>query len=168
MKKLFFLTFVFFFSCLYAQYKIGYIDSETILAKLPEAQEAQKRIEMLIADYQKQLAEMEREWKSKYDDYEKRKLIMSPQLRQETERQLIEMEKKINDFRQEKFGANGELFQKQQEIMKPIHNKIFNAIKEYAEAEKYDFIFDRSGDLIFLYVKPEHDLTNIILEKLFK
>jgi len=93
---------------------------------------------------------------------------MSPQLRQETEKQLIELEKKINDFRQDKFGANGELFQKQQEIMKPIHNKIFNAIKEYAETEKYDFIFDRSGDLIFLYVKPDHDLTNKILEKLFR
>ena len=58
------------------------------------------------------------------------------------------------------------LFKKQEELMKPIHNQIFNIIQEIAKQDGYDFVFDRSGDLIFLYAKEEHDLTNKVLSKL--
>jgi outer membrane protein len=76
------------------------------------------------------------------------------------------MENKISDLRQKKFGVQGELFQKQEELMKPIHNMIFNAIQDVAEENDYDFIFDRSGDILFLYSKPQYDVTNLVLEKL--
>ena len=74
--------------------------------------------------------------------------------------------KRITDYSEKKFGTNGELFQKQDELMKPVQNKIFNAIQDIAKDEDLDFVFDRSGDVIFLYAKEQYDITNKVLDKL--
>ncbi|MGE5353871.1 MAG: OmpH family outer membrane protein, partial [Acidobacteriota bacterium] len=68
--------------------------------------------------------------------------------------------------RQKKFGTNGELFQKQDELMKPIQNRVFDSIKKVAEEQDLDFVFDRSGDVLFLYAKEKYDITNLVLQKL--
>jgi outer membrane protein len=166
MKKLAIVLFALSFLSINAQLKIGYIDSDTIMEQLPEAQDAQKKIDAQIQEWQEELNKLEREWKSMYDDYERRKLSMSEQRRAEVERELVAAEDKISAFRQEKFGVEGELFKKQEEVMKPVQNKVFNAIQEVAEEEELDFVFDRSGDIIFLYAKDEYDITNLVLEKL--
>jgi len=146
--------------------KIGYVDSDTIMDKLPDAQDAQQKLDLTIKEWQQELNELEKEWKDKYDDYEKRKLIMSDQTRAEVESELVKLEERMNDYRQKKFGVNGELFQKQDEVMKPIQNRVFDAIKRVAEEEDFDFVFDRSGDVMFLYAKQQYDITNLVLEKL--
>jgi outer membrane protein len=132
------------------------------MENLPDAQE----LDALIQEWQSELNTKESEWKSKYDDYEKRKLIMTDQTRAELEQELIKLEQEIGEFREKKFGTNGELFQKQDELMKPVQNRIFTAIEETAQEEDYDYVFDRSGDIMLLYAKEEHDLTSRILEKL--
>jgi len=163
---------ILFFSILFigntvnAQLKIGYVDSESIMKQLPDAQDAQKKIDAFIQEWQEEIAKMQAEWKKQYKEYENRKLIMSNQKRAEVEKELVALEDRIQEFKQKKFGVNGELFQKQEELMKPIQNKIFNAIKEVAEENDLDFVFDRSGDLIFLYAKEEYDITSLVLEKL--
>lgn len=166
MKKSFLILILFASISANAQLKIGYVDSDTIMEQYIDAQDAQKKLDALVAEWQEQLSKMDKEFKAKYDDYEKRKLIMSEQKRVDTERELVKMEDNIAKFRQDKFGANGELFKKQDEIMKPIQNKIFNVIQDYAKKEGYDFIFDRSGDILFLFAKDEYDLTKIIVDKL--
>ncbi len=168
MRKYFFIlaAFLLFNGLTNAQPKIGYVDSDTIMDKLPDAQDAQAKLDAMIKEWQTELNKLESQWKEKYDDYEKRKLIMSDQTRAESEGELVKMEEKMNDYRQKKFGANGELFQKQEEVMKPIQNRVFDAIKKVAEEENLDFVFDRSGDILFLYAKPEYDITNLVLEKL--
>ncbi len=169
MNKIFFVLIVFFFSSfssINAQLKIGFVDSDTIMDKFPDAQDARQKLDALIQDWQAELAKLENNWKTKYDDYEKRKLIMSDQIRAETESELIRLEKQIADYRDKKFGANGELFQKQDEIMKPVQNKVFNAIKDVAKEKDFDFIFDRSGDVMLLFAKEEHDVTALVLAKL--
>lgn len=166
MKKLAIFLFALSFISVNAQLKIGYVDSDTIMEQLPEAQDAQKKIDAQIQEWQEELNKLDREWKSMYDDYERRKLSMSDQRRAEVERELVTAEEKISKYRQEKFGVNGELFKKQEEVMKPVQNKVFNAIKDVAEDEELDFVFDRSGDIIFLYAKDEYDITNLVLEKL--
>ena len=166
MKKLAIFLFALSFISVNAQLKIGYVDSDTIMEQLPEAQDAQKKIDAQIQEWQEELNKLDREWKSMYDDYERRKLSMSDQRRAEVERELVTAEEKISKYRQEKFGVNGELFKKQEEVIKPVQNKVFNAIKDVAEDEELDFVFDRSGDIIFLYAKDEYDITNLVLEKL--
>ena len=150
----------------FGQLKIGYVDSDTIMDKLPDAQDARQKLDALVQDWQTELTKLENDWKAKYDDYEKRKLIMTDQIRAELEAELVKLEKQISEYREKKFGTNGELFQKQDEIMKPVQNKVFTAIKEVALEEELDFVFDRSGDIMLLYAKEEHDLTSKVLEKL--
>jgi len=160
-------VFIFFSSVsLLAQLKIGYVDSDSIMDNLPDVQDTRQKLDALIRDWQNELKGMETEYKKKKDDFDKRNLIMTDQTRTDAQKDLAELEKKLSDFRDKKFGPGGELFQKQDELMKPVQNKIFNAIQEIADEENLDFVFDRSGDIMLLYAKDEYDITAKVLEKL--
>jgi outer membrane protein len=168
-KTLFILPLLFIFSSsLIAQLKIGYVDSDSIMDNLPDFQDARQKLDALIRDWQTEIRNMENEYKKKKDDLDKRNLIMTDQTRSEAQKELNELENKISTFRDKKFGANGELFQKQDELMKPSQNRVFNAIQAIAAEEDLDFVFDRSGDIMFLYAKPEYDITAMVIEKLKK
>jgi outer membrane protein len=167
MKRIIILALIFLFTGLAsAQLKIGYIDSDAIMDQLPDAQDARKRLDGMIQEWQNELNKLEKDWKTKYDDYERRKLILTDASRAELEGELIKLEQQIADYREKKFGTNGELFQKQDEIMKPIQNKVFTVIKTVAQEENLDFVFDRSGDIMLLYAKEEYDMTAKVLERL--
>jgi outer membrane protein len=169
MKKLLYITSIFFLfntSIVIAQLKIGYVDSDTIMDNAPDVQDARQKLDAFIREWQTELKKLETDYKAKKDDLEKRSLIMTDQTRIEAEKELAELDKGISDFRDKKFGPKGELFQKQDELMKPLQNKIFNIIQELAEEEELDFIFDRSGDIMLLYAKPDYDLTAQVIERL--
>ncbi len=168
MKIKIILTFLILFVAISAngQLKIGFVDSDTILKKMPDAVDAKTKLDATIAEWNEELRKLEQQLKDKKEDFEKRKLIMSEQTRTDYEKEIINLDKQIVEYKQKKFGVNGELFKKQEELMKPVQNRIFNAIQEVAKEKELDLIFDRSGDIIFLFAKPEYDLTNIVLEKL--
>jgi outer membrane protein len=166
MKKLIILSALFFVCPIFAQVKIGYINSEAIMKQLPEAQDAQRKLDNLVQEWQAELRKLESEWKQKYDAYDRDKLIMSDQTRAEKEKELVDLENRIMQYREQKFGQNGELFQKQEEFMKPIQNKIFNALEKIAKDEGYDFVFDKSGEILLLYANEKYDLTNKVLQAL--
>ena len=162
----FLVTFLMLSSFSFAQLKIGYVDSDTILDNSPDMQEVRQKIDGMIQEWQTELRKMESDLKAAQDDYDKRKLIMTEETSADALAQIRKQEKEIGDYREKKFGANGELFQKQDELMKPIQNKILNIIKDLAEEEELDYVFDRSGDIMFLYAKPDYDLTSKVIEKL--
>lgn len=151
---------------LYSQAKIGWISSQAIMDKLPEAQEAQRQLDALVADWQNELSMMQAEWKKKFDDYDKKKLILTDEGRAAAERELMELDRKIADFRTKKFGQNGELFQKQNDLMKPVQDKVFKAIQDIAKEEGYDYVLDKSGQVLLMYTNEKFDLTAKVLEKL--
>ena len=168
--KLTFISLIITFSLLssfsFAQLKIGYVDSDTIMDNSPDMQDARQKIDALIQEWQTEIRKMENELNAKQDDYDKRKLIMTEQTSEDALAEIAKMKKDIADYRDKKFGANGELFQKQDELMKPIQNKVFNIIQEIATDEELDFVFDRSGDILFLYAKPDYDITSKVIDKL--
>ncbi|MDR3668642.1 MAG: OmpH family outer membrane protein [Ignavibacteriaceae bacterium] len=169
MKRIFFSGLLFIIALpviSYGQMKIGYVDSDAIMDKLPDAQDAKQKLDVLVQEWQGELNKIENTWKTKYDDYEKRKLIMTDQSRAELEAELVKLEKQISEYREKKFGTNGEMFQKQDELMKPVQNKVFSAIKEVALEEDYDYVFDKSGDILLLYAKDKYDITMKVLNKL--
>ncbi len=155
-----------FASLCQAQQKIAWINSSAIMEKLPEAQDAQRQIDNLVADWQGELAKMQNEWQKKYEEYDKKKLILTDQLRAQTEKELQDLDKKIADYRTKKFGQNGELFNKQNELMKPVQNKVFKVVQDIAKEDDYDYIFDKSADIILMYSKDKFDLTSKVLERL--
>jgi outer membrane protein len=149
-----------------AQLKIGYVDSDTIMDNFPDVQDARQKLDALIQEWQAELKKLESDLKAKQDDYEKRKLIMTEQTSTDAMADITKLQKEIADYRDKKFGASGELFQKQNELMKPLQNKVFTIIQEVATEEDLDFVFDRSGDILFLYAKSEYDLTAKVIERL--
>ncbi len=149
-----------------AQSKIGHINSEAIMQTLPEAVDAQKTLDQLVSQWEGELQKMQAEWKRKFDDYDTRKLILTDQVRADAERELRELDQSIADYRNKKFGQNGELFQKQNEIMKPIQNKIFKVLEEIAKEENYDYVFDKSGEILLLYANEKNDLTQKVIARM--
>jgi outer membrane protein len=149
-----------------AQSKIGHINSEAIMQTLPEAVDAQKTLDQLVSQWEGELQKMQAEWKRKFDDYDKRKLILTDQARADAERELRELDQSIADYRNKKFGQNGELFQKQNDVMKPIQNKIFKVLEEIAKDEGYDYVFDKSGEILLLYANEKNDLTQKVISRM--
>ena len=137
----------------FGQLKIGYVDSDTILKKMPDAIDAKTKLDATIAEWNEELRKLEQLLKDKKEDFEKRKLIMSEQTRIDLEKEILALDKQIVEYKQKKFGVNGELFKKQEELMKPVQNRVFNAIQEVAKEKELDYIFDRSGDIIFIFLK---------------
>ncbi len=155
-----------FSSMAFSQLKIGYVDSKTIMEKLPEAQDAKQKLNQFIEDWKSELNKMKAERNTKQEDYDRRKLIMTEQTRTKLEAEIKKLDKDIDNYREKKFGTNGELFQKQEELMKPVQNKIFNAIQDIAKDQDLDFVFDRSGDIMLLYAKDKYDITQDVLDRL--
>jgi len=151
---------------IFAQSQIGYVNSDAILESLPDAQDAQKKIDASIQEWKEEIQKMERELDTQTKDFDKRKLIMSDNKRTPIEKELAKLEADIAKYRENKFGYKGELYSQQEEVMKPIQNRIFTAIEEVAEDEELDFVFDKSGNIMFLYAKDEYDITSLVLEKL--
>jgi outer membrane protein len=149
-----------------AQMKIAYFNSDAIMKQLPDAQDAQKQLDQLVADWQQELNKTQDEWKKKFDEYDKRKLIMTEQRRADAERELREMDQKIVDYRTQKFGQNGELFNKQNELMKPVQDRVFKAVQDVAREDGYDYVFDKSGDILLMYANEKYDLTPKVFTKL--
>ncbi|HSQ75178.1 MAG TPA: OmpH family outer membrane protein [Bacteroidota bacterium] len=149
-----------------AQTKIGHINSESIMQTLPEAIDAQKSLDALVSQWETELQKLQADWKRKFDDYDKKKLILTDQARAEQEKELRDLDQAVADFRNKKFGQNGELFQKQNDVMKPIQNKIFKVLDEIAKEDGYDYIFDRSGEILLLYANEKKDLTAQVIQRM--
>jgi outer membrane protein len=149
-----------------SQQKIGHINSEQIMQALPEAQDAQKSLDNLVSQWEGELQKMQADWKKKFDEYDKKKLILTDQARADQEKELRQMEQNIADYRNKKFGQNGELFQKQNEVMKPIQNKIFSVLEDIAKEDGYDYVFDKSGEILLLYTNDKYDLTQKVLQRM--
>jgi outer membrane protein len=149
-----------------AQMKIGHINSEAVMQALPEAADAQKSLDALVAQWESELQKMQAEWKRRFDEYDKRKLILTDQARADQERELRELDQRIVDYRNKKFGQNGDLFQKQNEVMKPLQNKMFKVLEDIAKDDGYDYIFDRSGEVLLLFASDKHDLTEKVIARM--
>jgi outer membrane protein len=136
------------------------------MKQLPDAQDAQRQLDKLVADWQADLSKMQEEWKQKFDEYDKRKLIMTDKRRADAEKELRDLDQKIVEYRNQKFGQNGDLFNKQNELMKPVQDRIFKAVQDVAKEDGYDYVFDKSSDILLMYTNEKYDLTQKILAKL--
>ena len=143
----------------YSQTKVGYIDSKKIVDNMQEAKDAKQKLDNLVQEWQKQLTDLQDSLKRTKDDFEKKKLILSEQLKQQYEKSIKDLETNVSNFKVQKFGEGGEYFQKQIEFMKPVQDRIFKAIETVAKKDDYDYIFDRNSDLLLLYVNEKYDVT---------
>jgi outer membrane protein len=149
-----------------SQQKIGYVDSKIILENLQDAKDAQTNLDAAVTKWKTELQGLSDSLALTKDDYEKKKLILTEKVRQQKEEEIKALEKKIADFRLQKFGESGEYFQKQNELMKPVQDRVFKAIQDVSREGGYDFVFDRSSQIMLLYMNDKYDLTQKVIKKL--
>jgi len=152
------------FSITFAQQKIGYIDSEKIFAELPEYQDALKKLETRSLGWKQNIENKKKSLDSLFQDYQSKEILYTDDIKKEKQQIIIEKEKEISAYQNQIFGVNGEYFSEQSKLMKPVQTKIFNALKMIASEEDYDFIFDRSSEVMLLYTNSEFNLTQKVLD----
>lgn len=150
-----------------AALKIGYVDSEVILAQYPEAIKAKSDLDGLVAKWKKDVDSMTTELQKSYADYQKQAQTMKQDAVQKLQQSLAEKDQKIQQYRDQKFSQpNGEYFQRQDQVMKPVKEKIFKAIDEISKEEGMQFVFDKAGDVVLLHADPQFDITYKVLDRL--
>ncbi len=167
-KFLFAAVLIFLTTGLYAQsaVKLGYVDSQVILTQFSEAIKAQGELDALTNRWSAQVDSMTVAYQQALADYQKQANTMPEEQKLEQQKKLIAQEQTIMDFRRQKFGQNGEIYQRQEQIFDPVKKKIYAAIEQVAKAEGMQFVFDKSGDIILLYADSAFDITFQVLDKL--
>ena len=122
--------------------------------------------QLIISLWQSDLKVLQDSLKLIKEDFEKKKLILTDQLKQQTEKKIGELETAVNNFKIQKFGETGEYFLKQTEFMKPVQDRIFKAIETVAKDGSFDYVFDRSSDILLLYVNENYDLTAKVIKEI--
>jgi outer membrane protein len=150
----------------FAQQKIGWVDTQEIMKQLPDAVEAQGKLDALVTQWQGEINKLQTQLQQKSDDYQKRRLILTDEARVQKENELSDLQKKIVDMRNQRFGQNGDLYQEQNTIMRPVQERIVRAIQDVAKAGDYDYIFDKSGQVLLMYSNDKYDVTQQVLDKL--
>jgi len=165
--RLLFISLILFSSAeLFSQAKIGYVDSKVIIESMQDARDAQANLDNVVQQWKKELQQISDSLAIMKEDYEKKKLILTENIRKKKEDEIAALAKKIDDYKQAKFGENGDYFLKQNELMKPVQDKVFKAIQDVAKEGNYDFVFDRNSDIILLYMNEKYDLTQKVIKKI--
>ena len=152
------------FSAAIAQ-KYAYVDTEYILDNIPEYKDAQNQLDELAEDYQKEIKEAYAELDRMYKNFQAEAVLMPDDIKKKKEEELLAKEIEVKELQRQRFGQDGDLFLKREELVKPIQEKIFNAIEEIATDKNYAFVFDKAGSLTILYVNAKYDISDDILDK---
>ena len=163
-KKLFLLIVILMTSIgTYAQ-KFAYVDSDYILSKMTEFVQAEEKIDDFSKEWQSEIELAYEEVEQMYRDYQSEQVLLTSEMKTKREEAIIEKEKSVQSLQQKYFGNNGDLYKKRQDLIKPIQDRISDAVQQLAASNKYSIIFDASSDLIMLYSNPDLDKSDKILE----
>ena len=128
--------------------KFAFVDSEYILGKMPEYKAAQKRLDDMSSDWQKEIDKRLTEIDKMFKDYQAEQVVLTQDQQQKKQQEIVDKEKSLKDFQKSKFGQGGELEKKKQELIKPLQDKIFDAVQKEAKERGFDFIFDKNGEMV--------------------
>jgi outer membrane protein len=145
--------------------KYAFVDSDYILNNIPEYQDALDILDEFSIEWQQEIEEKFAEVDKLYKDYQAEAVLLPEDMKQQRENEIIQREKEAKDLQKKRFGREGDLFQKRQELIQPIQEKIYNAIEEIAISQNYAFVFDKAGSLSILFAKPRFDISDDVLDE---
>lgn len=148
------------------QQKIGYVNTDTILNEIPEYQGIQQQLRVVSEQWMVELEQIQQEIDRLKEDFEAKEILYTDEVRQEKKRQIEQKEQARKQYMEQKFGPEGEYFQKQQELLKPIQRNIYEAITAVARRGDFDFIFDRAKTSSLLFGKKQWNLNQDVLQEL--
>ncbi|MGM0588174.1 MAG: OmpH family outer membrane protein [Bacteroidota bacterium] len=146
--------------------KIGYIDSDYILNKIPEYEGVQQRLNLLSENWRKDIEELDKELQELKEEFAAKEILYTDEVKQQKQKQIEQKAQEKQRLIDQKFGADGEYFQKQKQLLEPIQRRIMEAVQTVAQSESFDYVFDRSGDFTFMYTRADWDLSEKVLIEL--
>lgn len=146
--------------------KFAYVDTEYILGQIPEYKAAQSELDKVSVQWQKEIEAKYAEIDKMYKAYQAEQILLTDEMKKKREADIIAKEKEAKDLQKLRFGVDGELFKKRQELVKPIQDKVYNAVKTVAEKGAYAVVFDRASDMTMLYANAKNDKSDDVLEVL--
>lgn len=148
--------------------KIGYVNSQEILSKFKDAQDAQNRLQEIIKGWEQEATEMQNQIRELQDQLESQSLLLSEEKKAEKNQELQQMYLNYQQFSQQKFGPQGEAYTKQQELMQPVQEKILGVISDLGKEQAFDYIFDAVAGNIVFAAETQPDLTQAVIDRLNK
>ena len=142
------------------------IDSKYILENLPEYKQAQAKLDEASAQWQKEIDAKLQDVDRMYKAYQAEQVMLSDDMKKKREDEIIKKEKEAKELQKKRFGFEGDLFKKRQELVKPVQDKVYNAVQKLAGSKSYEIIFDKSADLSVFYNDPKLDKSDDILRDL--
>ncbi len=140
------------------------LDTKFILDKLPEYKEAQKKLDQFSENWQKELDALQNDLNKMYRDFDAEQVMLSDELKKKREMELFNKEKELRDLQRQRFGFEGDLFKKREELIKPVQDKVYNAIQKLAVEKGYDFILDKSEGITVIFADPKLDRSEDVLK----
>jgi outer membrane protein len=143
--------------------KFGYVDTDYILGKIPEYKAAQTELDKQSIQWQKEIEGKYTEIDKLYKAYQADAVLLTDDMKKKRESEIINKEKEAKDLQKSRFGVDGELYKKRVELVKPVQDKVYNAIKTCAEKKGLGFILDKAGQVSILYANSKYDISDDVL-----
>lgn len=166
MKKLLFSAMFILLAVVSFGQKYAYINSEYILSNMSEYKEAQAELNRVAVMWQKEIEKKFASIDSMYKKYQVESVTMPEQIKKNREEAIIAQEKAAKDLQKKRFGQDGDLFKKREELVKPIQDRVISTVNDYAKEKGYAFVFDTAGEMTIIYADPKWDINQAILQKL--
>jgi outer membrane protein len=143
--------------------RFSYVDTDYIMGQIPEFKAANSELEKTSVQWQKEIETKFAEIDKLYKAYQADAILLTDDMKKKRENEIVNKEKEAKDLQKQRFGVDGELFKKRQELVKPIQDKVYNAIKVVAEKKGIGFVLDKSGQISILYASSKYDLSDDVL-----
>ncbi|HRH35588.1 MAG TPA: OmpH family outer membrane protein [Catalimonadaceae bacterium] len=166
MKRSFGLLLFILISQLALAQKIGYIDSKFILTKMPEYKQASAELAQQSQRWQTEIEGLRAEVDKMRKEFMAEEVLLTDEMKKERQAAIAKKDKEAKDAQNKAFGFEGLYFLKKQELVKPLQDKIFEAVEKVCKKKKVAIMFDKAGDLVMIYTNPAHDYTDFVLEEL--
>ena len=147
--------------------KFAYCDVDKILNTMPDYQKAQTDLDNIAAKWRQEIAQEYDKIKGMYNKYQAEQVLLSEETRKQREDEITQKETEVRELQKSKFGTEGALFLKRQELVKPLQEKVYNTIERYANDKGYEFIFDK-GTAGMIFSNPKYDITDDLIKELGK
>jgi outer membrane protein len=166
-RKIFFaLSFLMIFSLSAQAQRIASIDVNFILESMDEYKKSQEQLDQMAAKWRQEVAQEYDKIKGMYNRYQSEQVLMSDEVRKQKEDEIVAKETEVRELQKARFGPEGDLFKKREELVRPIQDKVYEAIEDYANEKGYDFIFDKGGETGILFANERYDKTDDLLKRL--
>ncbi|MDR1225422.1 MAG: OmpH family outer membrane protein [Prevotellaceae bacterium] len=146
--------------------KYAIVDSEYILRKMPKYKSAQEQVDKASAQYQKEVDDTYKDVDDMYRTYQAEKVLLTDDMKRKREETIIDKEKAAKELQRKYFGPDGALFKKREELLKPVQDQLYNAIKDVAAEGGYAVIFDSANNPSLIYISPRYDKSDDVLKRL--